>query len=530
MMKKSLFLFTALGIVLGGCYNYPAVPKTLESTDFFTRKVARDDDELRGITELTLEAAQHIALKNNPDYISAYHSVNAAKMAYYQSLGAYSPTLSAYFNLNYTHSRRYQDSDGLTRKTNVTATTVGLTASYLIFDGFARYLKVKIADAQFNYQKLMEEDACRLLIRSVAYAYNEIQLAREKRRIAEEDMDFQMKNLKDTELKHEHGAVPLSDVLNFKIYVNNAENSKIVADYQYQTAVFSLAQLMGYADGKLPPGITFPDRTLDMNEILPSVDTYLDTALSNRPDLAGYREQVKVARYNKYKSFSAYSPTVSGYGTVEYGTTNNTYGGYGTDYFGKGPNFAVGVEAEWLIFNGFIRYNQTRETEAVLAATEYSLVSQWLSVVNEVRVAHENYQQSIRQARLYEKTLELTSKQRDLVEEEFNAGSAEITRLNEAQRDLIDAQSTLATAVINVRNARAQLEAASASNVAGFYHGHDSLNESFGSEAYDRAKEAQKAREKAKAEQDSVALKRKNTANMNENAATLGTPASVQKK
>ncbi len=44
--------------------------------------------------------------------------------------------------------------------------------------------------------------------------------------------------------------------------------------------------------------------------------------------------------------------------------------------------------------------------------------------------------------------------------EEYQAGNTELTRLNEAQRDFVSAETTFATYVINMHNAKAQLEAA----------------------------------------------------------------------
>ena len=62
--------------------------------------------------------------------------------------------------------------------------------------------------------------------------------------------------------------------------------------------------------------------------------------------------------------------------------------------------------------------------------------------------------------KLYQKTYELTKQTRDLVEEEYKAGNAELTRLNEAQRDLVEAENNLVSSVVKMNNAKAQLEAA----------------------------------------------------------------------
>ena len=62
-----------------------------------------------------------------------------------------------------------------------------------------------------------------------------------------------------------------------------------------------------------------------------------------------------------------------------------------------------------------------------------------------------------------------SAKQRDLVDDEYRAGNAELTRLNEAQRDLVSAETNLASSYINVQNAKAQLDAVVGGNTAEYY-------------------------------------------------------------
>jgi len=64
---------------------------------------------------------------------------------------------------------------------------------------------------------------------------------------------------------------------------------------------------------------------------------------------------------------------------------------------------------------------------------------------------------------------DLSAKQRDLVDDQYRAGNAELTRLNEAQRDLVEAETNLASSYINVQNAKAQLEAVVGGSTAEYY-------------------------------------------------------------
>jgi len=467
-------------LVLCGCYNYPAAPKATYGDSFTHREKDKSDELFKDMKTLSLADAQRIALHNNPDYLSAAFSINAARAKYYQALGAYSPVISADFSMKNNHSwasHQVNAADygrpGEHRRTDSFTTNTGVSASLLLFDGLAREFNWLAAKQTVEYKKHLEADACRLLMRSVAYAYNEVLLAIENRRIAREDRKFQQTSLKDTQYKFDAGAVPLSDVLNFQILMNNADVSLISADYQYETAVYALALLMGYPDGTLPADLGFDSDFKNHVEHLPPAEVYLDAALANRPDLKGYRDQLEVARYQMYSTYSSYSPQASAFVSFGYATSLNRYHDYeyprNAHDFGNTPSLSYGISASWTIFNGLIRYNKVREYQAYLAVADYAVANQWFTVVREVRTAYANYLQNVKKNKLYLRVRDLSKKQRDLVDDEYRAGNAELTRLNEAQRDLVTAESNLASSYINIQNARAQLDAAVGVNNADYY-------------------------------------------------------------
>ncbi len=468
IVRRGIIGAAALALLACGCYNYKAPAAAALGESYTERKRDAADDMFKDLKELTLLDAQRIAIRNNPTYIAAYHAVEAARMKYYQAWGAYSPTLSASFSMGNSH-KWMRDSNGEPRN-DTFSTSVGVKANMLLFDGFARYFKLKAAESTLKYQGFMEANACRTMMLSVAYAYNTVLLAIEQRRIAMENRKFQLDSLQNTQYKFEAGAAPLSDVLNFEIKVNDAEVNMVAADYSYDTAIYALAVLMGYPDGILPAELKFAGNFKTSFAELPAVEIYLDAALANRPDLKAYREQLNVARYQVYQAWSAYSPTVNGYVSMGFGSNDqdtnvrNTSSTYNENF-----TLGYGINAEWTIFNGAIRYNKLREMQASLAAEEFDVASRWFTVVDEVRTAYANYVQSVKKTKLYARVRELSAKQRDLVDDEYRAGNAELTRLNEAQRDLVDAETSLASSYINVQNAKAQLDSVVGGNTAEYY-------------------------------------------------------------
>jgi outer membrane protein TolC len=93
----------ALALVLAaGCETYQEPPLDYQASSYTKRDRTAADNLLVGIKELSLAKAQEIAVANNPTYIAAYYAITAAKMRYYQALGAYSPTLSVNGSLSHT--------------------------------------------------------------------------------------------------------------------------------------------------------------------------------------------------------------------------------------------------------------------------------------------------------------------------------------------------------------------------------------------------------------------------------------------
>lgn len=452
----------ALMSVVSGCYNYPPPPSSALSSSYTQRQKDKADEIFSGMKELSLAEAKRMALVNNPTYAAAYQAISVARMRYYQALGAYSPTVTSGVDVGQNNTWNDHTNNRVTpisNRTETFGTNTNIQANLLVFDGLSREFQVMITDRGIDYQALLHADEARTLVRAVSYAYNTVLLAIEKKRIAIEDMDFQLKSLQDTEHKYQAGVLPLSDVLNFRINANAAASNKLQADYQYEIALYALGALIGYPEVALPSDILFPEDFKKESEELMGVDVYLDTALANRPDLKAYRKQLEIARYQVYQTYSSYSPTINAYAQYNIATSNtNNVGAYRSH--GYTPSFGYGLQADWTIFNGFIRYNTMRQYQANMAIVDYQVFQKWLDVVQDVRNSYANYIQSVKQTKLYEKTRDLSQQQRDLVAEEYRAGTAEITRLNQAQRDLVSAETDLASSYINVQNAKAQLDAA----------------------------------------------------------------------
>ena len=128
--------FAVAVIALSGCYSYKEPAAATLSESYSQRQKDSSDEMFKDISLLTLREAQRIAIKNNPTYISAYHSMQAARLKYLQAWGAYSPTITASFDMDYSakwmlnyDEEEYPDLEGHSTRNHTFTTTTGVRAN-----------------------------------------------------------------------------------------------------------------------------------------------------------------------------------------------------------------------------------------------------------------------------------------------------------------------------------------------------------------------------------------------------------------
>lgn len=461
MMRGAiLFCLASCAVLFSACRTEHAL---VDQTSYTREERDPQAQLLKGIDILTLRKAQEIALKNNPGFRSAFYSVNAARMRYYQALGAYSPVISAAFSVGDQLTRNNGSSD-YPVKDEAFYTYTAVQASWTVFDGLVREFRYLGAKRTLKMQEYLEENAKRLLIRGVAYAYNDILLAKAQMRIADADLAFQEKMYREAVLKQRAGTAPRSETLNFKGKANQARENRINAEYQYELGIYALAVLMGYTAGTIPAPIAFPEPVEVPHREQRPVEVFLDMALANRPDLRAYRERLRISEYQLFQRYGSFLPFVSVFAGYSYSSNSTQISGSNPAGFGnfslEGNAFNYGLSAGWILFNGGIRYNQLREAREQLEIAKLTGEEVWLNVVHEVRSAYSNYAHCMQIVQVSKENLDIMTEQRDLVEKEYIAGEIEVTRLNEAQTNLVRSSSSYADALIKLRKAQEQLNAA----------------------------------------------------------------------
>jgi outer membrane protein TolC len=342
------------------------------------------------------------------------------------------------------------------------AYTASLIASWTLFDGFAR--EHSLAASRFAEQEseAAYREAQRLLLSFAAISYYQAQLAEEVIAIAQADEAFNERQLEEARSRQVAGAGSLSDVLNFEVRLNSTHNARISAERDLQLALIALAEVLGMAEEGVPDNVQLApmgdEEPADL--VAPGAEEYISMAQAYRPDLQQLGHAVDRSDAIVKVERGVYYPQVATRLSRNAFRTNNA--GFDGDDF----DTQVGINVSYNLFAGGLNRARVAEAKAVRSETEWTLRNAEVMAAADVR-------QAVTEVTTAQKLLELekanaanTLRNRDLVSKGYDVGQESLVRLNEAQRDLNQAQARLATARVSLRLAWYGLRTASGLTVA----------------------------------------------------------------
>ncbi|MBO8093590.1 MAG: TolC family protein [Prosthecochloris sp.] len=404
---------------------------------------------------LTATEVKQLALERNPSLGQALARVRTAEAILRQAYSAWWPEVTATggYTRNYADIQPDWQPDTTVVK-RFYELRGGLELNWLLFDGFARRAETLAARHSAEEARLLEENTRRLLLESVSTAYRQSQLALEQMRIARRNMLFNRSLEQQASVKYRVGTAPKSEMLNFSVRALQAEHDYIEAERSFTVAIALLAELTGHP-AEEPLDRLYPEPVLteeDVPEILPDESSLLAEALQNRPDLKAIGEAVRAAEYQKNAAKGAWGPVIGLNAGVNYLKQ--------TDILPEQEEVTAyaGIGAEWKLFTGGRRSAVFQEKKAGLFALEEERRSKELAIASSVRQARANLEAAMKSLKLQQEAYLLTQTIRNDIEKLYSSGAASITRLNEAQTDLVKAAGLAASARIQYELAKEKLK------------------------------------------------------------------------
>jgi outer membrane protein TolC len=489
-----------------------SIPETPLALPEAPASEATDGNEGDGVVPLVLDlrAAQQIALEKNPNLFAAAARVDQARARVRQARSLYFPQLDAELSATHTHlpsssvdagkaqalqaplvgslgqslaqvltgqgggleGAAYSSLAGLYAglqarngfDENVESYQVSLTASYLLFDGFSRRFTNAMARFGREESEAARREAVRLVLDAIAQSYYGVQLARERAAIARADEAFNERLLKEARLRKERGTGSKSDVLNFEVALRAAQSFRIQAEGQEKVARVALAGLMGLPKAHLCDEVAIaplPDEVPEDLQ-LPNVDEKIAQAIPIRPDVQQGEFQVARIEAQLGQRRSSYYPKVQTFASQKGERSEDA--SLERDDFGA----TVGLNVSYGLFAGGRNRASVAEARHQLEEAEYLLEALRLGVAQDIRQSLIDLQTAQETLALQRTTAEYVQTNRELVEKEYQAGQGSLARLNQAQRDLVEAEARLALARVALYSAWHALHTATGETISGF--------------------------------------------------------------
>lgn len=313
--------------------------------------------QIKQATTLTLDQALSIAFDRNVTVAQSANSIDNAKAGVVTAYGAYLPRVipAASFNRTGTNTPAtiQQFGSGFlaqpAQSQYINQYTLGISASYTIFDGFNR--ESNFSSAQINQVSAEQTyDRTRQSIaNSVISFYLNVLRNEQQVNVFQQNLNNEKNRLDRITEQNRLGAVAIGDVYRQQSTVAQAEYNLISGQNTYDKAKADLLNLLAL---DVNQDITISDPTIASQvqlvesdsgvQALGSFDQLMKRALGARPDYAVVQSNVSLADLGVSQAWSGYYPSLNLNGSL---SSRNAEWSVASQWSNHGSN--IGLTLSW---------------------------------------------------------------------------------------------------------------------------------------------------------------------------------------
>jgi outer membrane protein len=404
-----------------------------DARNFIEPGLSFDQEKTYSLPELIDLAESH-----NPETRVAWERARAQAAAWGVARSELYPTVAAAALAGVDRDQAYL-SDRFFRHT-IGDFEVVLNLNYTIFDFGARAGRINAAKAEALAANFAFNDTHRNVIYRVEQAYYQLLNAAGQEEAARANLSNAQAVQQSAEERLNNGLATLPDVL-------EARSATAQAQYELQ-AVLGAEEI---AHGNLATALgTIPQTAIRVQPLreltIPSniddtVNSAMDRALAQRPDLLQRVADVQTAKARVKEARAAYYPTLNFTATP---TAQSLYGLQQQFPWGQTAGLAGGMafKLNWTVFDGRARKNRLAQAEANVHEAEAQIHASRDQIANEVWAAYSDLNTALRQREAATALLETAGRSYDAALESYNYGLRNLLDVTAAQRTLAQARST----------------------------------------------------------------------------------------
>jgi multidrug resistance protein len=325
---------------------------------------------------------------------------------------------------------------------NVNTNVFTVAAQQPILGLLHRERDLKAASASADASRADQADAQSQIAEQVRTTYLRLFEARAGVAIAEASIEQLQKQVQDAQARYNAGTITKADLLRFQTAVANAEQQRIQAATQAQTARQALLTLL--ARNPEDPSVEFVEPVELEREaaVRPgsSNDELINRALQNRPEVQRAQKEAEAARANGQARLFELLPEVD---------VQAAYSNVRGQIFQPENSSFIGVATSWPFFTWGTRWYAAQSAQRQADASASLLENTRKQVAYDVSSNAVQLEAQFVVVQVAETAIASA-------EEAYRVTSAQVSAGTATTTDLLDAQSALTTARLNL--ARAQYE------------------------------------------------------------------------
>jgi outer membrane protein len=432
---------------------------------FFPLFAGAADDQNNPLPEpLSMAEAIQIAVKQNPEIKAAQFQMDAVKSNSVKAQSGFYPQLNFAQSFNRTNNPMW----AFGTKLNQAAITQGdfdparlndpdainnFTSAFLlswsIYEGGRTKIGWEQAKQNLSIASLTLERTRQNVIARTAAAYVRLVLSQKNIMVTKQALETATANLKMIQSRYDSGFVVKSDLLRAMVHIADLEQQHLLAESRFKIKEAMLNASMG--SGEANPLNPVTPLTIS-SEIQSTVDTWIETALSKRPEMGALRLEEDIAKKEVAKSQSGHYPDVNLVGNYEINSE---------DFSDSADNYALGAVVRVNIFSGNRISEEAKAAKSMLSRVQEMQKSMELGIQVQAREAFLKAKSARERIRVAKIAVDQAEEGLRIVKNRYNNGLLTIVGLLDAELARQQAHTNYFRALHDYKVARIELALAS---------------------------------------------------------------------
>ena len=351
---------------------------------------AADDQNTPLPEPLSMTEAIHIAVEQNPEIKAARFQMDAVKSNAAKAQSGFYPQLNFAQSFNRTTNPMWAFGTKLNQATitqedfdparlndpdAINNFTSNFSVSWSVFEGGRTKLGLEQAKQHLSVASLALERTRQNVISQTAKAYVGLVLAQKNIMVTKEALETSKANLKMIQSRYNSGFVVKSDLLRANVHIADLEQQWLLSESQFKIREAMLNTSMG-------SGTAYPLNPVTPlsigSELSGTIDNWIVTALSKRPEIKNLRLEEEIAKKEVEKSRAGHYPDLNLVGNYEINSE---------DFSDSADNYTIGAVMQINLFSGNRITEETKAAKSLLRRVEEIQKSTELGIKVQVREA-----------------------------------------------------------------------------------------------------------------------------------------------